>query len=121
MSESLSYVRNIFEEDLKGSYHHKRSGSVLTEQKKVEHNRNEEKNSNLYYYDKYPKIIPSPHLISSITPHHHSPALPVLLNIILRRFLDVLRKQIYLSQIFIHKSMVRIIFYSFFFGFNSFF
>ena len=106
MSESLAFVKSIFEEDMKRQ-RHSRSSSQTASFSQVKFKKKTEEASDLQdFFGKYPKCISSPQLISSVTPHHHSPALAVLLNIVSRRFLTVLQKQIYLAQIFAHRNIV---------------
>jgi hypothetical protein len=91
MSESLAYVKEVFEEDLH-----------FFVSKKSDTKNQTQSNSDTIL--RYPKRVPSPENISSYSPHLFCPALVVLLNVIACRFLLILRKQIYLAQVLDRRS-----------------
>jgi hypothetical protein len=97
MSESLAFVRKLFESDktLLRAQSKKRPTHVVREE-----------NGFVQEYSGYPYSVTAPQLISSASPHPHSQALVVLLNVVFCRFLEILRKQIYLANIFAHRDTV---------------
>ena len=90
MSDSLAFVREIFEEE-----HTYQTNSLEQSTANLSMNRGDGKLAE----QTFPKSIPYPESICSPSMHFFSPALVVLLNVIACRFLSVLKKQVYLSQV----------------------
>lgn len=92
MNESIELVKKIFKEDERTKIRTKMSSNSNQTSKLSQH--------------RYPKTIQDISLLEASSPHDYSPALVILINQLLGRFMNIIYKQNYLDQIFSHRHIL---------------
>jgi len=88
MNESIDLVKKIFKEDERTKIRTKMSSNSNQPQQR------------------YPKTIHDISLLEASSPHDYSPALVILINQLLGRFMNIIYKQNYLDQLFTHRNIL---------------